>query len=73
MKLFKNPSDFSRYIEQRAMQEGLTCTELLIEYCDERCIEFETIAKLINPSLKGKLQQEMINQGLMAEQMQLDV
>jgi len=72
MTLFKSASEFSHYIEQRALLEGLTCTELLIEYCDERCIEFEHITKLINTSLKGKLQREMINQGLLPEQTQLD-
>lgn len=72
MKLFKSASEFSHYVEQRAVSEGLTCTELLIEYCDERCIDFEHITKLINPSLKGKLHREMINQGLLPEQSQLD-
>lgn len=71
--MFKSPQEFSVYIEQLALTENQTCTETLIQYCDEKGIEFEDIAKMISPSLKGKLQNEMINSGLLPEQSVLEM
>ena len=71
--MFKSPQEFSLHIEQMALVENQTCTETLIQYCDEKGIEFEDIARMISPSLKGKLQNEMISNGLLPEQSVLEV
>jgi hypothetical protein len=63
--LFKSASDFSQYIEMTAAKESRTCTQVIIEYCEDRDIWPADVAKLIIPSLKGKIQMEMIEAGLM--------
>ncbi len=70
--LFRNSSDFSYYIEIMAIQEGSTCTQVILDYCDTRDIEPDDIAKLIGPSLRGKLHLEMISRGLLPENANLD-
>ena len=71
--MFKSPQEFSLYIEQTSLSENKTCTEIIIDYCDEKGIEFEDIAKMISQSLKGKLQNEMISNGLLPAQSVLEV
>jgi hypothetical protein len=71
--LFKDASSFSQFIEQTAINEERTCTSVLVEYCDDRDMEFEQIAKLVSPSLKGKLQKEFSDIGLLPEQSTLEV
>ncbi len=71
--LFKDAASFSQFIEQTAKNEDRTCTSVLVEYCDEKDIEFEQIAKLISPSLKGKLQKEFSDIGLLPEQHSLEM
>lgn len=65
--LFNNASEFSYFVEVTASDSDRTCTEVILEYCDEKDMDPGDIAKLISPSLKGKLQQEMIDSGLMME------
>lgn len=70
--LFNNASDFSHFIESAAKREERTCTDVILEYCDSRDIEPDDISRLISPSLKGKIEQEMIESGLMAERNTLE-
>ena len=65
--LFKSPTEFSHFIEQKALDEKKTCTEVLLEYCDYRDIEPDEISKLVSPSLKGKLYMEMVEKGYLQE------
>ena len=66
--LFNNASDFSYFVEVTASESNKTCTEVILEYCDEKDMDPGDIAKLISSSLKGKLQKEMIDSGLIMEQ-----
>ena len=70
--LFNNASDFSYFVEVTASETGNTCTNVILEYCDEKDMDPIDVAKLISPSLKGKIQQEMIDNGLMMEQPTLE-
>jgi len=63
--LFKSATDFSLFIESEAVKQDKTCTDIILKYCDEKDIEPDAIAKHINNSLKGKIEQEMIETGLM--------
>jgi hypothetical protein len=65
--LFSNANEFSYFIENNAKEHEKTCTATILEYCDNRDIEPDAIAKLISTSLKGKLQMEMIESGLLPE------
>jgi hypothetical protein len=70
--LFKSSSDFSYFIESTAVKSKITCTDCILEYCDSRDIEPDSIAKFVTESLKGKLLQEMIDSGLLPEKNTLE-
>lgn len=55
---FKTPNEFSRYIEQVSFEQDISLLEALLNYADTEDLEPEAIAKLINKSLKEKLQYE---------------
>jgi hypothetical protein len=57
-KKFRSPSEFSYFIEGTARRTKTSCIDILINFCLENEIESESIAKLINPSLKEKLESE---------------
>lgn len=70
--LFNTASDFSHFIEQTAIEEGKTCTAVILDYCDDKDIEPGDISKLVSPSLKGKIHMEMIDAGLLADHARLE-
>lgn len=70
--LFNSASDFSHFIEQTAYKTGKTCTQAILDYCDSKDMEPSDVAKLIGPSLRGKIQLEMIEKGLLPEHNTLD-
>jgi hypothetical protein len=63
--LFRTATDFSQFIETEAVRQDKSCTEMILEYCDEKDIEPDAVSKLINESLKGKIENEMIESGLL--------
>lgn len=65
--LFSSANEFSYFIENNALIHKRSCTATILEYCDNRDIEPDAVSKLINSSLRGKLQAEMIESGLLPE------
>ena len=63
--LYKNANEFSQYIEQTAVDEGSTCVQSLIDYCEENELEFDEIAKIVSKPLKEKLQLEFAEMGML--------
>lgn len=57
-KEFRTPTEFSYHIEQNAVRNGSSCMDVLIDYCIKNDIEADSINKLINNSLKSKLEAE---------------
>lgn len=57
-KKFRSPNEFSLYIEERVMRESIRYMDAIIQYCGEVDIDLESISKLINQSLKDKVQIE---------------
>jgi hypothetical protein len=70
--LFKTASDFSQFVETEANKQDMSCTDVILAYCDSKDIDPDAIAKLVNSSLKGKLENEMIQSGLMSAHNTLD-
>ena len=64
-KQFGTPSEYSLHIEQYAIDNGTTCVQALIDFCEEEDLEFETIAKMVNKSLKEKLAVEFADLGML--------
>ena len=57
-KKFRSPNEFSLYIEERVVKEKIGYMDAIIQYCGEVDIDVEAISKLINQSLKDKIQIE---------------
>jgi UDP-glucose 6-dehydrogenase len=57
-KKFRSPNEFSLYIEGRVAAQAISYMEAIIQYCEEVDIDIESISKLINQSLKDKVQIE---------------
>jgi hypothetical protein len=57
-KKFRSPNEFSLYIEERVIRESIGYMDAIIQYCSEVDIDVESISKLINQSLKDKVQIE---------------
>jgi hypothetical protein len=57
-KKFRSPNEFSLYIEEKVLREKIGYMDAVIQYCEEIDIEIEYISKLINQSLKDKIQTE---------------
>ena len=57
-KKFRSPNEFSLHIEERVFREKIGYMDAVIQYCGEVDIDVESISKLINQSLKDKIQIE---------------
>ena len=57
-KKFRSPNGFSLYIEGKVAAQEISYMEAIIQYCEEVDIDVESISKLINQSLKDKVQIE---------------
>lgn len=57
-KKFRSPNEFSLHIEERVAREKIGYMDAIIQYCSEVDIDVESISKLINQSLKDKVQIE---------------
>ncbi len=57
-KKFRSPNEFSLHIEERVLREKIGYMDAVIQYCEEVDIDIESISKLINQSLKDKIQNE---------------
>ena len=70
-KRFRSSNEFSLYIEERVLREKIGHMDAVIKYCDEIDIDVESVAKLINQSLKEKIQVEAEDQNYMRKRAQL--
>jgi hypothetical protein len=57
-KKFRSPNEFSLYIEERVVKDSFGYMDAIIQYCGYVDIVVESISKLINQSLKDKVQLE---------------
>ena len=57
-KKFRSPNEFSLHIEERVLREKIGYMDAVIQYCNEVDIDIESVSKLINQSLKDKIQSE---------------
>lgn len=61
LKLFKDKSDFSLYIEEQVLKTKLTHMEAILEYCEKCYIDPEEIVKLFTKSLLEKVKVNFID------------
>jgi cell division ATPase FtsA len=71
--IFKNANDFSLHIEAIAATSKMNYMDAVLHYCKENYLEPEDVAKLINKSLKDKIEMEFRELNYLPKQAQLDV
>lgn len=64
-KRFRSPNEFSLYIEEKVLQDSIGYMDAVIAYCNDVDIDVEAVTKLINQSLKDKIQIEAEDQNYM--------
>jgi hypothetical protein len=55
---FRTADAFSLHIETEASRTHVSCLDTLVAYCEEADIDVESVAILVNSSLKARLQAE---------------
>lgn len=71
--MFKNSNEFSLHIENVVASKKVNYMDAVLEYCKENKVEPEDIAKLINRSLKDKIEMNFRELNYLPKQAQLDV
>jgi hypothetical protein len=71
--IFKNANDFSLHIEQIVSTSNINYMDAVLEYCKENYLEPEDVSKLINKSLKDKIEMDFRELNYLPKQAQLDV
>ena len=71
--MFKSSNDFSMHIEQIVRDKKISYMEAVLQYCKENFIEPEDVAKLVNKSLKDKLEVNFQDENYLPKRAKLDV
>jgi hypothetical protein len=74
MLIFNDSNSFSTYIEKMVREhKGLSHMEAVLKYCNENFVEPSDVKKLINKSLKQKIQVDFENDGYLPKTATLDI
>lgn len=57
-KRFRSPTEFSLYIDEQVSNLKISYMDAVINYCNEKDIEVDSIGPLINQKLREKIQVE---------------
>lgn len=67
-KEFATATEFSIFIERRAIAEGQSLMDTIIAYCDEKDIEIDSVGKMVSKSLKEKIRVEAVDLNMMRQE-----
>jgi KaiC/GvpD/RAD55 family RecA-like ATPase len=71
--MLKNTNEFSLHIEKMVSEHKMTYMDAVLKYCEENYLEPQDIAKLVNKSLKDKIEMDFRELNYLPKQAQLDV
>ena len=57
-KRFRSPNEFSLYIDEIKLKHDISYMDAVINYCNEKDIDIDSIGPLINKKLREKIQIE---------------
>lgn len=57
-KRFRSPNEFSLYIDEIKLKHDISYMDAVINYCNEKDIDIDSIGPLINQKLREKIQIE---------------
>lgn len=71
--MFKSANEFSLHIEQVVKEKRMTHMDAVLDYCKENFLDPEDVTKLINKSLKDKIEMDFREANYLPKQAQLDI
>ena len=71
--MFRSANEFSLHIEERVKEKRLSYMDAILDYCKENYLEPDDVARLVNKSLKDKLEMDFREANYLPKQAQLDV
>ena len=71
--MFKNANEFSLHIEKIVQEKRLSHMDAVLDYCKENYLEPSDVTKLINKSLKDKIEIEFQEMNYLPKTAKLDV
>jgi hypothetical protein len=71
--MFKTANEFSLHIESIVREKKMSYMDAVLDYCKENYLEPEDVSKLINKSLKDKIEMNFRELNYLPKQAQLDV
>lgn len=71
--MFKNSNDFSMHIEKIVKMKKMPYMDAVLEYCEQNFLEPSDVSKLINKSLKAKIEMEFRDANMLPKQATLDI
>ena len=71
--MFKTSNEFSLHIEQIVQNKKINYMDAILDYCEENYLEPQDIAKLVNKSLKDKVEMNFRELNYLPKPAQLDV
>lgn len=71
--MFKSANEFSLYIEQVVQEKKMTYMDAVLEYCKDNFLEPSDVSKLINKSLKDKIELDFQDMNFLPKTAKLDV
>lgn len=71
--MFKNANEFSLHIEKLVREKRMSYMDAVLDYCKENYLEPSDVTKLINKSLKDKIEMNFRELNYLPKQAQLDV
>ena len=57
-KRFRSPNEFSLYVDEVKLKHDISYMDAVINYCNEKDIDIDSIGPLINQKLREKIQIE---------------
>jgi len=71
--MFKNSNEFSLHIEQIVKEKRISYMDAVLYFCKENVLEPDEVSRLINKSLKDKIEMDFRELNYLPKQAQLDV
>lgn len=71
--MFKSANEFSLHIEQVVKEKRVSHMDAVLDYCKENFLDPEDVTKLINKSLKDKIEMDFREANYLPKQAQLDI
>ena len=71
--MFESANDFSLFIETTANEKNIGVVDALLQYCEDNFLEPDEVTKLINRSLKDKLEINFVEMNFLPPAASLEI